>query len=153
MLSLMAKLTHGLSGAAGEFFVAAELSRQGYLATLTTKNAEGIDILAAKPNSGRALKIQVKTTQDDKPHWVLRESDEQERGPDFYYVFVCLGTDGTHPDFYIVPGNVVARAVATSHRDWLKGTARDGSPHRDSNMRGYGSPECDGYNNKWEFPD
>ena len=34
-----------LIGAAGEYYVAAELSRSGWLATVTLKNARGIDVL------------------------------------------------------------------------------------------------------------
>ena len=33
--------TTGLTGAAGEYYVAAELSRRGWLATVTIKNAPG----------------------------------------------------------------------------------------------------------------
>jgi hypothetical protein len=40
-------LTTVLSGVSGEYFVAAELSRRGFIASLTLKNAQGIDILAS----------------------------------------------------------------------------------------------------------
>ncbi len=48
---------------AGEYFVAAELSRRGYIATLTLRNARGIDIVVADPDSTRSVGIQVKTSQ------------------------------------------------------------------------------------------
>jgi len=35
------------SGIAGEYLVAAELTRRGYVASLTLKNTQGIDILAS----------------------------------------------------------------------------------------------------------
>ena len=35
----------GSIGSAGEFFVAAELTRRGYVASLTGKNTKAIDIL------------------------------------------------------------------------------------------------------------
>ena len=35
-------------GIAGEFFVAAELTRRGYVASLTSKNTKAIDILVSK---------------------------------------------------------------------------------------------------------
>ena len=40
-----------LSGVAGEYFVAAEMSRRGYIASLTLKNTRGIDVLAASANA------------------------------------------------------------------------------------------------------
>jgi len=43
----MKKNEPGLTGVAGEFNVAAELSRRGYIATLTQRNTRGIDILAS----------------------------------------------------------------------------------------------------------
>lgn len=41
------RLSTGLSGVAGEYFVAAELSRRGYIASITLRNTRGIDILAS----------------------------------------------------------------------------------------------------------
>ncbi|HSI36145.1 MAG TPA: hypothetical protein VK986_21355, partial [Tepidisphaeraceae bacterium] len=38
----------GLTGAAGEYHVAAELSRRGRLATVTIKNSPGTDVLAQR---------------------------------------------------------------------------------------------------------
>lgn len=34
-----------LTGVAGEYFVAAELSRRGFIASITMRNSPGIDIL------------------------------------------------------------------------------------------------------------
>jgi hypothetical protein len=133
----MAELTHGLSGASGEYYAAAELSRRGFLATITNRNAERIDILAAKPSSGRALKIQVKTIQGDKAKWVLSDKSEAHHGPDFYYIFVRLGSILERPVFHVVPSEVVARSITTGHQKWLSGTKRDGSPRKDGSMRAF----------------
>ena len=38
-----AKISKILSGVAGEHFVAAELTRRGYIASLTSQNTKGID--------------------------------------------------------------------------------------------------------------
>jgi len=48
-----------LSGIAGEYFVAGELSRRGYIASITLRNTASIDILAS--NGERTVNIQVKT--------------------------------------------------------------------------------------------
>jgi hypothetical protein len=38
------KLLKQLCGVAGEYYVAAKLSRRGYLAAITLRNSEGVDI-------------------------------------------------------------------------------------------------------------
>jgi hypothetical protein len=51
-----------LAGAAGEYFVAAELSRRGWLATVTIKNSPDIDVLACHAeHRDRQITVQVKT--------------------------------------------------------------------------------------------
>ena len=65
------KLPKGLTGVAGEYFVAAELSRRGYIASITLRNTRGIDILASNADATRQVAIQVKTNQGSKPQWVL----------------------------------------------------------------------------------
>ena len=48
------KLSKILSGVSGEYFVAAELSRRGYIASITLRNSRGIDILCATEDRGKA---------------------------------------------------------------------------------------------------
>jgi len=50
-----------LIGCTGAYFVAAELSRRSWIALVTTRNTEAIDILATK--EGKHCEIQVKTRQ------------------------------------------------------------------------------------------
>ena len=131
----MADLSHGLSGNAGEYYVCAELSRRGFQATLTLRNAEGVDILATRLNSGRAITIQVKTTQGKKPQWVLSEKSEHHHSADFFYVFVRLEEVGTRPIFHIVPSDAVAKEIKRIHKEWLEGSKKDGSSRKDTSMR------------------
>jgi len=133
----MADLTHGLSGSAGEYYVAAELSRLGFIATLTNRSSEGIDILAAKPRSGKAIKIQVKTTQGAKPRWLMNEKHEKDLGKNFFYVFVKLKAHGARPDFYVVSSKRVASEVFYSHRKLLASAKKDGTKRRDTGMRAF----------------
>ena len=44
---IMEKLTSGLTGIAGEYYVAAELSRRGFMASITLRNNDSIDIHAS----------------------------------------------------------------------------------------------------------
>ena len=50
-----------LVGVSGEYFVAAELSRLGYVASVTLRNTRGIDILATNASASRSVGIQVKS--------------------------------------------------------------------------------------------
>jgi hypothetical protein len=53
--SFKQKLSSILTGVSGEYFVAAELSRRGFLCSVTLKNTKGIDILVA--NEGATKKV------------------------------------------------------------------------------------------------
>src|SRR5262245_45923159 len=93
----------GLVGAAGEYYVAAELSRRGWLATVTIKNAPGTDVLAQNRATGRVVAIQTKTANYDvnefwRPQVVLGE----------WFVFVKLRGEDERPRFFIVPADVVS---------------------------------------------
>jgi hypothetical protein len=84
------RLSTGLSGVAGEYFVAAELSRRGYVASLTLRNTKGIDILASNLDATRSVGIQVKTNQGSGKGWVLNKKAEEDTAENLFYVFVRL---------------------------------------------------------------
>src|SRR5436305_14785361 len=81
-----------LAGVAGEYFVAAELSRRGYIASISLRNTRGIDILAANVAASRTVSIQCKTNQHGKKAWVLSEKCETYHSLMHFYVFVALGS-------------------------------------------------------------
>jgi hypothetical protein len=137
-------------GVAGEYYVAAELSSRGFIAAITLRNSRGIDIIASRPEGGRALSIQVKTSSGSKPNWILAKKSEEVRGRTHFYVFVLLSQVGKRPDFYVVPSKVVADFISKSHRQWLMGTRRDGAPRRDTAMRQF-SDSSMRYREKWEL--
>ena len=62
----MSKISSILAGVSGEYFVAAELSRRGYICSVTLKNTKGIDILVCNEDASKNLGIQVKTNQINK---------------------------------------------------------------------------------------
>jgi hypothetical protein len=130
-----------LSGVAGEYFVAAELSRRGYLASITLRNTREIDVLAASADASRSVGISVKTNQRSSRSWLLRQSAESVRDPNIFYVFVNLnGTNGM-PSYHVVPSATVAEFVTASHKNWLAGSRRDGGPRKDTSMRKFGDPD------------
>lgn len=143
------RLTTYLSGVAGEYYVAAELSRRGYLASLTHKNAHDIDILVASSDGSRIISVQVKTNQDNGKEWVLGKKSEELDDPNYYYVFVRLNGPKGRPSFHIVESGIVARYCKKSHRDWLAGRKKDGTARKDTTMRMFFDKDC-AYENAWE---
>lgn len=137
-----------LTGVSGEYFVAAELSRHGYAASLTLRNTRGIDILASNTDATKSVGIQVKTNSGKKPHWLLSQKAESDIAENLFYVFVNLnGTDT--PEYYIVPRAEVAKYVRESHKAWLARPGVNGRAHRESAMRVFRDPERK-YLNAWD---
>src|SRR5436305_5895634 len=111
------KLSTIQTGVSGEYFVAAELSRRGYVASLTLRNTRGIDILASNTDATKSVGIQVKTCQGSRPDWMMNRKAEVDLAQNLFYVFVCLPITG-EPAFYVVPRSHVAKYVRESHQQW-----------------------------------
>jgi len=137
------------AGISGEYFVAAELSRRGYVASLTLRNTRGIDVLASNTDATKSVGIQVKTCQGPEPAWLLNEKAEADSAENLFYVFVCLPARGL-PSFYVVPRQVVAKEVRESHRKWLATPGRGGRQHRDNPNRKFGDPNGT-YKDRWDL--
>ncbi len=144
-----AKLSTILCGVTGEYFVAAELSRRGFVASLTLRNTRGIDILASNVDATKAVGIQVKTNQNNSRTWILNKKAEADAAKNLFYVFVRLNALD-EPSFHIVPRAVVARTVRDSHRAWLNTPGKGGRAHVDSNVRKFKDLD-DKYLDRWEL--
>ena len=146
------RLSTGLSGVAGEYFVAAELSRRGYIASIALRNTRGIDILASNEDATRSVGIQVKTSQGSAKSWLLNEKVERPvRGAlakNLCFVFVSLNEVGP-PSYYVVSRQQVRKYCRAHHRTWLKTPGRRGQAHRDTPMRVFKDPKGR-YLDKWE---
>jgi hypothetical protein len=96
---------------AGEFFVAAELSKRGWIATLTSKNTPGVDILANQDD--RFLRIDVKTRSSGfRGGWHVghvRMSD-----PGDFIVLVDLGHEDEPPEYWIVPARTAQNLLVSN---------------------------------------
>lgn len=122
-------------GVAGEYFVAAELSRRGYVASLTLRNTRGIDVLASNADATKSVAIQVKSHYGKTKEWMLSvKVEHQDVADNLFFVFVRLN-DGETPSYHVVPASIVVRAVTESHKKWLETPGRNGQPHNDSPMR------------------
>ena len=83
---------------AGEYFVAAELSKRGYSIGITMGNAKAIDVVAVSDTN--SAKIQVKAIASRKySGWPMMRDSVQ---PGVLYVFVCLNECGTAPTYFIL---------------------------------------------------
>ena len=139
-----------LCGVAGEYFVAAELSRRGYIASITLRNTRGVDILVSNQDATRSVGIQVKTSQRGRAEWLLnRKAELTDTAENLFYVFVVLnGLES--PTYHVVPRNVVARFVREDHALWLKKPGRGGRAHVDNPVRKFA--DRDGrYLGRWDL--
>ncbi len=144
------RLSKGLSGIAGEYFVAAELSRRGFMASITLRNNDSVDIHASDFVREKIFAIQVKTNQLGGRSWVLNKKLEGKFNKNFFYILVSLKNELERPDFFIVPSRVVSDFIKNSHSVWLKKLGRKGQLHNDSSMRKFDDKERF-YLEKWEL--
>ncbi|MFA6328888.1 MAG: hypothetical protein WCY41_05570 [Candidatus Micrarchaeia archaeon] len=95
-----------ITGMTGVYLVAAELSKHNIIATLTSRNAPGVDIISSTQDLKRVFNIQVKTNSKNASFWLLNKDAKGTYSPNFVYVFVNLREGGA--DFYIVPSKKVS---------------------------------------------
>jgi hypothetical protein len=94
---------------AGQFGVAHELVRRGYLVTFTTGNAPGDDLLCLSPSSV-AFSIQVKSLSF-KGYFLYQKSLLQSP-PTRFFVFVLVPTDCSKlPEYFVLNNIQFARLV------------------------------------------
>jgi hypothetical protein len=140
-----------LTGVSGEYYVAAELSRRGYLAAITLRNSKGVDIICSNGDATKSVQIQVKTRTGERRSWIMNKKGENYHSKNLFYVFVNLSEDiDIPPIFSIVPSKVVASFIYKGHRKWLKKPRRDGEKHKDSPMRKFKDLNEE-YINKWDL--
>jgi hypothetical protein len=102
----MAKIAPYLLNLAGEYRVCSELNKRGVFATVTYGNRKGADVYAISERKGKSLKIEVKTTQNDK--FVTRIGQKEwmhdiDIAPDFWVLFQTQAkSDGTFTDSFFV---------------------------------------------------
>lgn len=150
MKSSNVRITPLLAGVAGEYFVAAELSRRGYIASISLRNTRGIDVLATNGDASRSVTIQCKTNQLSRPGWILDVKCETFASEDHFYVFVILGGPLERPRFHVVPSEIVATRVREGHRSWLATPGRQGRVHRDSRVRKFSDPSGE-FRERWDL--
>ena len=71
-----------ITGAAGEYFAAAELSARGWIATISVRGAPATDVLAQHVETGWLIAVQTKTAGPGMTDFQLRGSTKNDVDPD-----------------------------------------------------------------------
>jgi len=153
----MERQKKNLVGIAGAYFVAAELSQKGYVATVTSRNTEGIDVLASRLDGSKSVSIQVKTSSAEQRKnydrsWWMQAKHENISSDNLFYVFVDLKSGHEKPDFYIAPSKYVAKYIKSAHEEWLNTPSRSGKKHQDNPARFFeiDDKEIPKFLNRWD---
>lgn len=126
---------NGRIGVAGEYFVMAELTRRGYVASPTSKNTKAIDLLVSDKNGKQLAAIQVKICDNPKQQkWKMSKSVEQNDEANLYYVFVNMN-GGAEPSYYVVPSRYVAYRVWQDYDEWINTPGKQGQKRNETSMR------------------
>jgi len=139
-----------LIGIAGEYLVAAELSKLGYIASITLRNTKGVDIVCFDSEVKRVIGIQVKTNQGLQKEWILNKKVEEFYSDNLFYVFVNLNNNERNPDFFIVPIKKVAEYCRIDHKKWLNTKVMRNQKHHDNPIRKF-KDEKSKYLNRWDL--
>ena len=128
----MPSIVSVLTGAAGEHYVAYELSLMGYSVGPTRGGSPAVDLLVTNKSGNRVVAIQVKTSEDafrerkKKPEdshweWDVGKKGMQLLGNRLLYAFVDLKYDSNEsPDVFIVPSKDVKKWFGTDPNDWSR---------------------------------
>ncbi len=144
------KLNSVLAGVSGEYFVAAELSKMGYVASITLRNTKGLDVLCSNEDASKTIGIQVKTNKGSARSWILTQKAEDYYADNLFYIFVNLNVGNKHPEYFIVPSKIVAHYCKESHSNWLKTPGKRGQKHNDSLMRKFEDLD-EKYLDRWDL--
>jgi hypothetical protein len=138
------------TGVSGEYFVAAELSRRGFISSVTLKNTKGVDILVTNIKASKMVGIQVKTNYGNRRAWMLNTKAEEFHAENLFYVFVNLISVEQIPEYYVVPSNIVSASIKRGHKKWLKTPGKKGQSLNDNPVRIF-SDESQKYLNNWDI--
>lgn len=144
------KLSKGITGIAGEYFVAAELSRRGYMASITLRNNDRIDIHASNLIDNKIFGIQVKTSQMPGRKWPMSQKAENSTSENLFYVFVSFKNIEERPEYFIVPSKDVAIHLIADHKKWKSTPGKKGQAHNDTAMRKF-SDKDGKYLERWDL--
>lgn len=96
----------------GLYLVAAELSRQGFIVSPTSRSALTADLLITDPECKKTFAVQVKTNASTFNFWLVNPKTSKIISENLVYVFVNLRKSVT--EYFLVPSKLVADNVVVS---------------------------------------
>ena len=147
-----------LIGNSGEYFIVAELLKQGIIAALAPRNAPAFDILAT--NGNKTIRIRVKTKSEQYTDWqwnikkdgtifkFLTEKDD-------FTVLVNLAKETKDQDYYIIPTKILNKWLMDDFNEWVSTPGKKKQQrNRDNPKRHLRYPKFEeklkDYKNNWE---
>jgi hypothetical protein len=122
-------------GNAGEYYIAARLSAENFITTITLGRAEKYDILAVN-SLGKTIKLSVKTRFKEVDRFPLSKKDEKGGSEGFYYAFIRLNEFIREPDFWIIPSKRVNELISAEAEEYyFHQVKRNGEKHNDTGLR------------------
>lgn len=92
----------------GVYLVAAQLASMGLVASPTSRNAKGADILVSTDDCTKIWAVQVKTNKSSANFFLVGKAAKELSATNYVYVLVNLaGPDGIQ--YFVVPSSVVAK--------------------------------------------
>jgi len=124
---------------AAQFFTAAELTRRGYLVSLTFGNAPTSDLLVQSP-TGTQFTVDVKG-QSTKNFWLIQPRD---LNPNHYFILVYLPNNLTTPRYFVLSSDELMKRREEYRESVLpKGRYRD-------DLGGINWSTAFDYENRWD---
>ena len=137
-------------GIAGEFYIAHILAKNNFKVNVSLGRTEGFDLFVQNPN-GVNMVVSVKTTYSSKSkEIIMNKKAETLTDESLFYAFVRLNMPEGEPEFWIVPSFIVANLIVDSDKVWMSKPKRDGSVHKETNMRLFALGTHKLYPDDWE---
>ena len=132
---------------AAQFFVAAELTRRGYLASFTLGNAPRTDLLVTSPK-GVGFRVEVKGLKS-RTYWIVHPTSADAH---LFYVFVSLlKSDAAR--YFVLTSQEVRKLCSNQENKGRRRAKENGRPF-DARWGGFNWGTVLAYEDKWDvFPD
>ncbi|MGO9176874.1 MAG: hypothetical protein ACLQED_12170 [Desulfobaccales bacterium] len=99
------------TGMRGVFLVAAELARQDFIVSLTSRGAMGADLLVTDQFCKRTFSVQVKTNAKNFGFWLLNKNAKEYVSPTQIYVLLNIRKND-EKEFFVVPSKIISDKMA-----------------------------------------
>ncbi|GEM_PF-420625 len=119
-----------ISGMAGVYYVAYELSRRGYIALPTNRNTPGFDIVVTSQSGLKHVSLQVKTLQNKANYWPINRAvpDHIRKLKTVFFIFARFIKKEERFECFIVPAKDVAKQIDGFVKDWYKENPKSSKP-------------------------